>query len=215
MYINFQQCVQQSGGEPFKGVIHIGAHHGQEGEDYAKNGVRNVLWVEANRKMMKHLYDRTCNLPLKNHYFCATLSDTDGEQLILNVTNNEQSTSILELGTHATMYPHITVTEKVPVTTKKFETLWRENVGQIDLDQYDFVNLDVQGAELKVLRGFGEIFNRVPIRAVYSEVNFEHVYKDCCLVEDLDEFLGQYGFQRLLTAAPEGTWGDALYLRKI
>lgn len=215
MYINFERCVREAGNQPFKGVVHIGAHRGQEAQDYANNGVKDVLWVEANKKMMKHLYDKTCNVPIKSHYFCATLSDKDDETVTLNVTNNEQSTSILELGTHATMYPHITIAERVPVQTKRFETLWRENIGEIDLDNYDFVNIDVQGAELKVLKGFGEIWNQVPIRAVYAEVNFEHVYKGCCLVEELDEYLGNFGFQRVLTAAPEGTWGDALYLRRV
>jgi len=209
-----KQCIE-SIGHPIRGIIHIGAHRGQEAEDYANNGVKEVLWVEANKKMMKHLYDKTCNVPTKSHYFCATLSDRDNETVTLNVTNNEQSTSILELGTHATMYPHITISERIQVQTKRFETLWRENVNEIDLDSYDFVNIDVQGAELKVLKGFGEIWNRVPIRAVYAEVNFEHVYKGCCLVEDLDEYLGEFGFQRVLTAAPEGTWGDALYLRRV
>ena len=214
MYIPFERCVKEIG-KPVNAIIHIGAHRGQEAQDYAKSGVREVLWVEANKKMMKHLYDQTCNLPMKSRYFCATLSDVDNEMVTLNITNNEQSTSILELGTHATMYPHITISEKVTVYTKRFDTLWRENVGEIDLDRYDFINIDVQGAELKVLKGFGDIFNRVPIRAIYAEVNFEHVYKGCCLVDELDEFLAGFGFQRFLTAAPEGTWGDALYLRKV
>lgn len=213
MYIPFERCVKEIG-KPVNAIIHIGAHYGQEAQDYAANGVKEVLWVEANKKIMKHLYDQTCNVPIKSRYFCATLSDVDNETITLNVTNNEQSTSILELGTHATMYPHIIVSEQVSVMTKRFETLWRENVAQIDLDRYDFVNLDVQGAELKVLKGFGDIFNRVPVKAIYTEVNFEHVYKNCCLVEELDEYLESFGFRRVLTSAPEGTWGDALYLRR-
>lgn len=208
-----KQCIETIG-KPIKGVIHIGAHRGQEAKDYYNNGVREVLWVEANKKMMKHLYDETCNIPMKSKYFCATLSDKDDENVTLNITNNEQSTSILELGTHATMYPNITVTERIQVKTKKFETLWRENVSQIDLDRYDFINLDVQGAELKVLKGFGKIFNNVPFKAIYTEINFEHVYENCCLVDELDEFLEQYGFVRRLTANPEGTWGDSLYVRE-
>lgn len=213
MYITMKQCIEAIG-QPINGVIHIGAHHGEEALDYSNNGVKKVLWVEANKKMMKHLYDKTCNLPIKSQYYCATLSNEDNEEVVLNITNNGQSTSILELGTHATQYPHITVQEKIKVRTKKFETLWRENSANINIDDYDFINLDVQGAELKVLEGFGKLYELADFKAIYTEINFEKVYKDCCLVEELDEFLGKFGFIRTLTAAPEGSWGDALYQKK-
>jgi len=208
-----KQCVEANRGVPFKGVLHIGAHHGEEAEAYQQCGVRNVLWVEANRDYMKTLYEHCRNVPIKNKYFNVVLSDVDNENLLLNVANNGQSTSILEFGTHATMYPHITFTKRVPVKARRFDAFYRENIFDIDLDEYDFINLDVQGAELKVLKGFGDLFERFPFKAVYSEVNLEEVYKGCCLIDELDEHLAQYGFTRLLTATPEGTWGDALWLR--
>ena len=215
MYISMQECIKANQGKAFKGVIHIGAHHGEEIEAYAQTGIRDVLWVEANQKMMKHLYDKTRAYPVNSKYYCVALSNTDNEEVTLNIASNGQSSSLLECGTHATMYPHITYTDRVTVKTRTFEKLVREHISDIDLDKYDFVNLDVQGAELKVLEGFGPIFDRFPIQAVYTEVNFEEVYEGCCLIEDLDKFLEGHGFVRVLTAAPERTWGDSLYLRKV
>jgi len=215
MYISMQECIRANNGRPFKGIIHIGAHHGEEAEAYAAAGVKNVLWIEANQKMMKHLYDKTHNVPINSLYFCAAISDVDNEIVEFNVANNGQSSSLLELGTHATMYPHIRYIEKQRLETRTFESLVRENIAKIDLDLYDLINIDVQGAELKVLKGFGPLFGRFDFRAVYSEVNFEEVYKDCCLVGDLDEFLHDHKFSRVLTSAPEKTWGDALYLRSV
>ena len=213
MYISMQECVKANKGKPFKGIIHIGAHRGEEAESYAQVGIRNVLWVEANQKMMKHLYDETRAFPINSKYYCATLSNTNDEVVSLNIASNGQSTSILEFGTHATMYPHITFTDRQTVKTKTFEQLVRDHISDINLDLYDFVNLDVQGAELKVLEGFGPLFDRFPIQAVYTEVNFEEVYEGCCLIEDLDAFLYKHGFERVLTCAPEKTWGDSLYLK--
>lgn len=213
MYISMDECIKANNGKPFKGVIHIGAHHGEEAEAYAAAGVKNVLWIEANKKMMKHLYDKTHNVPINSLYFCAAVSDVDDEIVEFNVANNGQSSSLLELGTHATLYPHIRYTEKQQLKTKTFENLVRENISQIDLDLYDFINIDIQGAELKALKGFGPLFDRFDFKAVYTEVNFEEVYKGCCLIEDLDQFLFEQKFVRVLTAAPERTWGDALYLK--
>jgi FkbM family methyltransferase len=209
------QCIQANKGQPFKGVLHIGAHHGEEAQDYANSGIRNVLWVEANPYIMKDLYDHTKFVSIKSKYLNEVLSDEDNVDTHLNIANNGQSSSILELGTHAVQYPHIHYTKKVPVKTKRFDTVYRENRIELDLDQYDFINLDVQGAELKVLKGFGNLFEKFPFRAVYTEVNFEELYKDCCMIEELDQFLGEHGFQRVLTAAPEQTWGDSLYLRNV
>ena len=46
-----------------------------------------------------------------------------------------------------------------------------------------------------------------------SEVNRDDVYKDCPMVEDLDEYLGGYNFKRVETTWDGGTWGDALYIK--
>jgi hypothetical protein len=73
------------------------------------------------------------------------------------------------------------------------------------------INLDVQGYELEVFKGAVDTLNSIDI--VYTEVNFEDLYKDCCLVEDLDGFLLGFGFRRVLTDARYGTFGDALYLK--
>jgi len=215
MYINMNQCIQASGGKPFKGVIHIGAHHGEEAQDYVNCGVKNVLWVEANPYIMKNLFDQTRKMSLQTEYLNEVLSDVDNEETTLNIANNGQSSSILELGLHAIQYPHIQYVKRLPVKTKRFDTAVQENPTKVDMSKYDFINIDVQGAELKVLKGFGELLKQYPIRAVYTEINFQELYKGCCLVHELDEYLSQFGFKRLITVAPEKTWGDALYARKI
>ena len=73
------------------------------------------------------------------------------------------------------------------------------------------INVDVQGWELEVFKGAARTLENIDI--IYSEVNFEELYKGCCLVGDLDTFLGNYGFIRVLTNAKPRTWGDALYLK--
>jgi len=214
MLISFKDCATQAG-RPFRGVVHIGAHLGEEGADYASNGVSQVTWIEGNRTLMKDLYDNTRILPLRQNYFCELLSDQDDEKVSFSITNNGQSSSILPLGTHLTHYPQIGVVETREERTKRFDTFYRKNITSIELENVDFINLDVQGAELKVLKGFGDLLNQYGnIKAVYSEVNFEEVYVGAPLVSELDDFLRTFGFQRILTASTPYGWGDALYLRK-
>jgi len=51
------------------------------------------------------------------------------------------------------------------------------------------------------------------IDAMIVEINKAEVYEGCPLVEDLDEFLGSFGFNRVTTAWQTDSWGDALYAK--
>jgi FkbM family methyltransferase len=215
MLIPFHECIVQSGGRPFEGVLHIGAHHGEEAADYHQCGVKKVLWVEANPILMKTLWDKTNMFHgMKQDYENLALSDTDGVRVNLNITNNSQSSSLLPLGTHAEHYPHIKVTNTLEVVTKRFDTFYKEKRAYLDLGSYDFVNLDVQGVELNVLKGFGNLFDKFRnIKAIYTEVNVEEVYKGAALLPEMDVYLNSLGFNRMITKITEYNWGDALYVR--
>jgi hypothetical protein len=71
--------------------------------------------------------------------------------------------------------------------------------------------MDVQGFELEVLKGGTKTLEHVDY--VYCEVNRDEVYENNALVEELDEFLGEYGMKRVETDWAGEIWGDALYIR--
>jgi hypothetical protein len=83
---------------------------------------------------------------------------------------------------------------------------------QIDPSGLDFWNFDIQGAELLALKG---AIGALPYaKVLYMEVNTEEVYKGCAQIEELDTFLGDHGFTRVMTDITEAGWGDAIYIRK-
>ena len=88
-------------------------------------------------------------------------------------------------------------------------TLLSEN--NINVNDYDFLNIDIQGAELLALKGFGDLLNN--IKYIYTEINTNTLYKDCALVSEIDEYLFKYGFKRVETLMTEFEWGDALYIK--
>lgn len=73
-------------------------------------------------------------------------------------------------------------------------------------------NLDVQGYELEVLKGSQEMLAN--IFGILTEVNRDELYENCIQVEQLDDFLNLYDFQRVETNWEGETWGDAFYLKK-
>jgi hypothetical protein len=49
---------------------------------------------------------------------------------------------------------------------------------------------------------------------VYTEVNKKETYAGCALIEEVDEYLGLFGFVRVETGAWVGdTWTDSLYIK--
>jgi FkbM family methyltransferase len=187
-----------------RSVLHIGAHQGEEGDEYERFGWDDVTWVEANPELHAELVNR---FSAKGHRVInAALWHTTGEILSLSVTSNGQSSSLLKLGVHLDLYPDITVESETPVVTTRLDDLLTTS------EAPDFCNIDIQGAELAALRGFGDLLQH--LSAIYTEVNRDYLYVDGALVEELDEFLGQAGFTRVTTRWLLGyKWGDALYLR--
>ena len=220
MLIPLQTCIQSSSkmqnlikNTSESGVVHIGAHLGEECEDYVRCGFKKIIWIEANKTLLKELFDKTNKIcspaKVKQSFFSAVVSDTDNEEVNFNITNNGQSSSILELGTHLQHHPHVQVSEVRKLKTIKFKTIVENN--KLNLENYWFLNLDIQGAELKALKGFEDLL--LNFSAIYTEVNDEEVYKGCCTTTQLDEYLKDFGFKRIKTKMTEFKWGDALYVK--
>jgi hypothetical protein len=76
----------------------------------------------------------------------------------------------------------------------------------------NFLNIDVQGFELEVLKGSKKTLRGV--NYIYSEVNRAETYENCAQIGDMDEFLLFNGFNRVETIWSGGIWGDALWIRE-
>jgi FkbM family methyltransferase len=213
MMIPYKEIVKKWRLRSMKNVLHIGAHEGQEHNDYFDNGVDSVIWIEANPTLADNLRNRVDN---RNKVFTAAVSDTDNQDVEFNITNvagnDGQSSSILKLGIHKQLFPGVTVTDVVKMKTKTVKTIFAEN--NIVAKDIDFVNIDIQGAELLAMKGMGDDIQHV--QAIYTEVNKDYVYEGCALIHEIDAYLKKYNFVRVETVwwAVTHPWGDALYINK-
>lgn len=194
-------------GKP-RGIIHIGAHLMEEREDYLSLGLDNTIWIEANENKYKKICELVKNT--KEKAFSCVVSDEDDKQVNFHVTNNGQSSSILELEKHLVHHPQVHVVDTFKMKTTQMYTLIKSN--NINLESYNFINLDIQGAELLALKGFCDLLHK--FNFIYTEVNTNHIYKDCALIKEIDDYLLSFGFERKMTKMTQYEWGDALYLKK-
>ncbi len=186
-----------------EGVLHVGAHMAEESTEYKLHGWGNVVWVEAQPDLVQKLNRRLP--PEGNVIIEAAVWDESEVELEFHIASNGESSSLLELGSHAESYPDIKYDKSIKVKTKRLdEVIPRERFA-------DFLNVDVQGVELRALKGLGERISE--FKWIYTEVNNSEVYKECTLVNDLDEFLRNKGFGRVTTRWALGVgWGDAMYV---
>jgi FkbM family methyltransferase len=186
------------------GIIHVGAHECEEIVDYDKYIKRDkILWIEAQQDKVLLSLQKYENIIIEQ----AVVSDKI-ELVTFNVANNGQSSSILEFDLHQVYYPYIQYIRSYEVQTTTLDILI-EKYNEIP---FNFINLDIQGAELTALKGMEEYLNN--IEYVYTEVNKKSVYKNCAIIEEIDEYLNNYGFYRVETVWTAEDWGDAFYIKK-
>ena len=89
----------------------------------------------------------------------------------------------------------------------------RENISQIDI-----LKLDVEGAEIKALRGACDKLSKHAVSLIYTEVMFTPHYEGGCMSHELTGFLEQYGYTLFnlynLKRAKNGQlrWGNAIFI---
>jgi FkbM family methyltransferase len=203
------KILQNELGVNIRGVIHIGACMAEEFPMYDELNINDVVWIEANPEIAYKLIKKFQNL--KSHkVFSFAATDISHKMVTLNVTNNLQSSSILKLKKHKEYYPKITVEKKVNVFTLTLDDLF--DACNLKIEKYNFLNIDIQGAELLALKGARNILKKIDY--VYTEVNKGELYEDCCMIDEIDKYLMSFGFERIRTCMTKDLWGDAIYEKK-
>lgn len=209
MLISFHHLVNHYSIKP-TGVLHIGGSHAEEAESYNNCGVYNQIWIEAIPEIFNKLHQNIIN----NQFaiaFNACIAEVTGNEVVFNITNNAgQSSSLFDLKEHIHYHPDVYVTEKLHLKTITIDDLMGKH--QIDLKNYDFLNMDIQGAELLALHGM--IKNLDKINYIYTEVNEKELYEGCAMVDELDSFLSDHGFEAKEVKMTNCGWGDKFYMRK-
>ena len=192
------------------GILHIGAHYGQEYEVYKKLNIENILFFEPLPNNFKILEEKFKDIPSIKLFNKALGNSTTKIPMYVEKQNNGQSSSILKPELHLIQYPHITFEHTETVDMVRLDDL--EKNKEFDLNKFNMINIDVQGYELEVFKGSENILNNIDY--IMTEVNRANLYTGCALVEQLDEYLSKYGFKRVVTSWEGVTWGEALYIKE-
>ncbi len=182
------------------GIIHVGGHHGEEAAYYAEHGVRTVVWIEADPDAFDVLTSVTAAYP---GHTCiqALAADRDGETRRFY---RHRFGDGRKRGFCSTMPWNTSVVERDPVLSRletfdvremralTVATALRERGFQPE--QFQYLSVNVQGAELLVLRGLGEFLPALRFIFCDGEDPDSVRYAGAPSIDDVTRWLAPHGF---------------------
>ena len=206
MLITFQELLTKYNIQ-VSGVFHVGAHECEELNAYLSGGVNcnNIYWIEGQELLVNNMKKKGIN-----NIYHGLIDEVDDQEVIFNISNNGQSSSILEFGNHLIHHPDVRYISSYKQKTTRLDTLIEKN--NIPIDKLNFLNLDIQGVELRALKSMEKYLKY--FNYIYTEVNTEEVYKNCAKIEEIDEYLKKFGYIRIDSRIyKQFGWGDAFYIK--
>jgi FkbM family methyltransferase len=201
-----------------KGVIHVGAHRGEEIFDYENLGAKQVIWIEANPDVFKELQValERAQSSVESHGFCLAASDIDDQEVDFHIcygpdakfmSGNKGCSSLLKpKGRFEEWYK-----ETIKVKTIKLDTLFERN--EFDFNDFDLLDMDTQGAELLVLKGSSKVLENV--KYVTTEATWDNPdYIGNVMFDELSEYLESFGFKQKEIYQHDVNWGDVLFVKE-
>jgi FkbM family methyltransferase len=193
-----------------KGILHIGASVCEELPIYKQCGLNNqqIIWIEGNEDNVLTVKN-TLDSDVKIYEYL--IDDVDDLEVNFNIASALMSSSLLDFGTHLQHHAGINMIEKRTKRTKRLDSVIEEN--NFPIKELNFLNIDIQGTELRAIKSLGKYIENIDY--IMTEVNTEHVYLNCNLITELDDFLKENDFIRVETIMWGNCgWGDAFYVKK-
>ena len=203
MIIGFEDYKHKYDFTDVTGVIHVGAHHGQEIDAYMET-FGNIIthWFEPLPDAFQILHRNVLGkYPNTNIYQFALGDKFESISMYVDSGNDGQSSSLLKPIEHTNLFPHITFENKAMVHVRPLDSF--------HINNSNLLVLDVQGYELKCL--YGSIETLKSIKYVFSEYNTNEMYEGCPTLDELNMFLSQHGFSMRENYITSDSWGDAFW----
>ena len=195
-------------------LVDVGASEGMFADAIAAHcGIKRALLIEPQPDCCRQLKQRF-NEPTFAIEECA-IAETEGSSAMA-ILNFHYASSLLAVRPDAVGSGDsgMAVRERIVVRTSTLDDVLQRRLWT---DPIDLLKLDVQGAELLVLKGGLRTLNRASM--IWTEVSFRPIYEQSAIFSDVYQFMNDHRFR--LCALHEGFKGpggellqaDALFRR--
>ena len=194
------------------GVIHVGAHTGEERDFYSRYDL-DVLWIEPAPDVFKRLSNNIACYP-KQKAVNYLITDQDNSDYDFHLSNNDgNSSSILGFKKHADIWPEIKMINTIKLKSRTLDSV----IAEVP-HRYDALVMDTQGSEMLVLKGAVDTLQS--IRLIKTEAADFEIYEKCTTEADLCDYLGKLGFDLVMktifeTSRGVGSCFDLIFSRPL
>ena len=197
-----------------QGILHIGAHRGSERYVYDWLG-KEVIWIEANPTIFNELKKNLVEFKYQKAYKALLHSKKRDDVDFFLSSNDNASSSIYDFSKDfkdnklffQNKIRNISMINKIKLKAYTLDDLILKN--SIDIKKFNHWVIDVQGAELEVLKGSIESIKLC--NSITVEVSTENFYKEGSKFNDVNEFLNKFNFK--VTKDPKRNHEDVIFIR--
>jgi FkbM family methyltransferase len=191
-----------------RGIIHVGAHYGEQHSIYKNWEVNRVIYFEPIKGTFETLSKRITdaelyNFALGNQSKAVEMYVERQSQLGLDACGmSSVLTPISDISSHFN-------TEKQKVEMRRLD--------EFNFTDCNFLNIDTQGYELEVLKGSENTLNYIDcilIEVWRNNTTSPIQYKGAPVIEEITNFLENHGFILHQVDWAGGCWGDAFYKKQ-
>ena len=202
-------------------IIDIGACDGLSAIGYAKMYPKSRVWaVEARQDNWKEMVEniKAYGLGDRVEPIQSALGEASGMVQFFQSYGQAPAVKDWDTGNKSSsIFPplhHLTVHPWCKFKPSKCYMMRLDDLLQApyNVHHFDFIHIDVQGAELQVFRGGKEALRLCS--AIWCEVSNMEFYKGQAMKSDVVSFLCKYGFYVAKDTCGDGKTGDCLFVRK-
>jgi FkbM family methyltransferase len=195
---------------PSSPLIHVGAHLVQERDDYKNLKFTPTLWIEGIPEIANQAGEILASYTNQKIINSALWSSTGISKIFHYAGHEGSSSSLLKPFLISASHPEVKKTGEFLVVTS---TLDSELCKLNDNIEYKILVLDVQGAEIEVLKGSRIALHKIDY--IISEISQIELYKDVAQIKELSYFLSDQGFVFVASEINRATgWGEGLFIHQ-
>lgn len=190
-------------------IIDCGAHDGSDSIELAEIFKSATIHAFEPVELLYAKLKKNIE-PYGNIYsYKIALADSNGTMnFFLSEGASDASSSLLKPAEHINDHPDTFFVKAVEVPTRTLDTWAKEN----NIIKVDMLWLDMQGFELRMLKGSHNILDSVSV--IHTEVSTKETYEHVGQYAEYRKFLESKGFKVMVEAIPKG-WdmGNVLFVK--
>lgn len=206
LHMDFKEFLSKYNKQNRNGVIHIGAHVGEEIDFYKELGFEKVLLFEPQHVAFSKIPEGEGVYKVN-----AALGNMNGT-VSMHVADNGMSSSILKPMHHLVAHPHVKFEGKEDVAVYRLDDWFVGNNFELKPEDFSCMVMDAQGYEGRVVLGAVNTMKHMDV--VYSEVSVKDLYEENTNMNYLDYLLSSHGLVRKETWISFSGSGEAIYIKE-